>query len=783
MKTLKTLILAGTLVPLLLKGQATDAPDAPTVTASAATIGPGASVTFTADRPVTFHLRSNSPGTLVTLDATHAVFTGSASPENLSSIAGCASFPNDSILNTAITRLPVHPESANWLSQITDYRISVEPTFTHTIITATDYPTLNMKYYYGGSTFNVPVLTWPNKKRENGWAASAGDNADHHSLTIISNADGCHFYELYNDVVSPTDVYTCRDGSSACNAQSGDDYTPFTYTPVAGTDAAGLPQYLVLRVDEIKNNAIHHPTRFTLARGFIQGVTGTTPNIWPASGTNGWGGSNTVPFGARLRLRADYKLGGKSQYAKHILNSFKHYGLILADSGSTGAIQTDTDVWTDPSVLAAVDEAVSGLTFADFDVVDESSLMLTPESLKVNPASPYYVPHGVVTVVATDAQPTNGQQLSTTMSVSLAGIGIGLKNPQVSAIVTGAPFSYDFGADAWLTGTSNQGLTWTLTSGPGSVTSFGVYSFPTSVPTVTPVVLTATAAADSQTSVNQYILLYPGSDDGSFRTALGGQLTDDLGNTWWKVAGLETGTLIQLPNDYPSWASLNGSHERAIYQSDGYTYGADMNWRFLVPNGNYKVRFLMQEPYDGCKANCVIHPDASSPVIIGVNGQLAAHWYLWGAQVNYQVATPWDYLAPAKVTDNVLSVTYGRVNPDGDSYHASPGTSGIEIIPDSSSPHIAIDTGMESWSAGGSTVTTKPLSVPVGSAKQLYAVGWYMDNSVTWSLNGVGSIDAATGLYTAPAHGDGVSHTVAITAVSTADSSKTATATLIIPAS
>jgi hypothetical protein len=303
------------------------------------------------------------------------------------------------------------------------------------------------------------------------------------------------------------------------------------------------------------------------------------------------------------------------------------------------------------------------------------------------------------------------------------------------------------------------------------------------VSSVTPVVLTATTTADPQISANQYLLLYPASADGDFRTALGGQLTDDSGNTWWKVAGLETGILIQLPNDYPQWASLNGSQERAIYQSVGYTYGADMNWRFLVPNGNYKVRFLMGQLYDGCTSNCVIHPDGNSPLIVGVNGQLDAHWYLWGAQVNYQLATPWDYIAPAKVTDNVLSVTYGRINPDGDTYHADPQTSGIEIIPDSSSPHIAIDTGMESWSAGGSTVTTKPLSVPVGSAKQLYAVGWYMDNSVTWSLNGVGSIDPATGLYTAPAHADGVLHTVIVNAVSKADTSKTATATLIIPAS
>ena len=101
-----------------------------------------------------------------------------------------------------------------------------------------------------------------------------------------------------------------------CNASSGDDYDPTTYGVVAGTDAAGLPQYLTLRLDEIKNNAIHHPSRFTLARGYIQSADSGTPNLWPATGTNGWGSPSALPFGARLRLNPDYDVTGKSGYAQ-----------------------------------------------------------------------------------------------------------------------------------------------------------------------------------------------------------------------------------------------------------------------------------------------------------------------------------------------------------------------------------------------------------------------------------------------------------------------------------
>lgn len=751
-----------------------------TLTPSSTAVGPNQQVIITASTPVAWSLGTGSAGTLVTVDTQHAIYTAPNSIPIISPMGGCGSYPNDSVYNTPITNLPVHALSAQWLSPVLATGILAEPSFSYNLVTTPDFPTLGMNYFYGGSTPNVPLLSWPNKKRENSWDASAWDESDHHSLTITTGANACHFYELYNDVISPSDTVQCQNGSGGCNATSGDDYTPNSYDLVAATDAAGLPQYLTLRLDEIKNNAIHHPTRFTLARGYIQSAASGTPNLWPATGNNGWGSVNSLPFGARLRLKPNFDVSAKSQYAQNILNSFKQYGLMLADTGTNGAIQTGTDVWEDPSVAAAVYEAISGLTFANFDVVDESSLMVNLQSVQVNPNNPYVVPSGTAQILAQELSTTGGQNSNAVLDLGLVGIGVGLRNPQVSALIIGSPYSYDFGNDAWVTGTTNQNLTWTLVSGPGSVTSYGVYSFPTSVSTVTPVVLTAASAADPNSTATQYILLYPVSSDGNFRAALGGQFIDGNSNTWWNMPGMEGGILIQSGGDYPNWASLSGNPEQAIYQSGAYANNSDLHWQLIVPNTNYKVRFLFGQPYDGCGV-CVITPSLHAPVAIGVNGQLDAHWYLWGQQVNNQVATPWDYFAPGQVTNNVLDIWMSRVNPDFDTYSTYPGASGVEIMPDTSAPHISIDTGMESWTPGGAAITTQPLVVAPGTTQQLYAVGWYMSNAVTWTVvSGPGSIDPITGLYTAPSSAPSMAQSVIVEAISTVDDTQTATATLTI---
>jgi len=192
----------------------------------------------------------------------------------------------------------------------------------------------------------------------------------------------------------------------------------------------------------------------------------------------------------------------------------------------------------------------------------------------------------------------------------------------------------------------------------------------------------------------------------------------------------------------------------------------------VVPNGNYKIRVMEGQPFNGCSnTSCAsFNPTWHAPLLLEANGQIAAHNFDFGLPINYQFATPTDTYIPASVTDNNLYVALRVIQPDAvTSAHPSPSINGVEIIPDTSAAHLAIDTQQQTNVAAGSTL-------------QLYAVGWYMSNAVTWSVVGPGSI-SASGLYTAPLNASSTDQSVTITATSTTDPSIQTTATLTIPGS
>jgi serine/threonine-protein kinase len=94
-----------------------------------------------------------------------------------------------------------------------------------------------------------------------------------------------------------------------------------------------------------------------------------------AGGPSGPAGS--VPYGSRLRLRADFPLDGYNPAARVILNTFKRYGIVLADGG-TVALTAESDLyttakWADLGIDSRVFDQTSGatdVTASDFDVVD-----------------------------------------------------------------------------------------------------------------------------------------------------------------------------------------------------------------------------------------------------------------------------------------------------------------------------------------------------------------------------------------------------------------------------
>lgn len=96
-------------------------------------------------------------------------------------------------------------------------------------------------------------------------------------------------------------------------------------------DAAGLPIFPgLVRYDEILKGEIDHPIRFTLNSSLVKPAY-----IYPARHkVSSGGGQYSLPFGARIRLKASFNISSYSAANQVILRAMKKYGLILADIGS-----------------------------------------------------------------------------------------------------------------------------------------------------------------------------------------------------------------------------------------------------------------------------------------------------------------------------------------------------------------------------------------------------------------------------------------------------------------
>ena len=85
---------------------------------------------------------------------------------------------------------------------------------------------------------------------------------------------------------------------------------------------------------------------------------------------------NLPPMGLRVRLKASVDISGYPQQVRVILQAMKDYGMFLADNGSPWYISGAPDERWDNDMLHLMDP----LSGTDFEAVDESSLMIDPNS-------------------------------------------------------------------------------------------------------------------------------------------------------------------------------------------------------------------------------------------------------------------------------------------------------------------------------------------------------------------------------------------------------------------
>jgi hypothetical protein len=732
------------------------------ITPSAPVLGPGAGIKLTSNQPVTWSLAPGSVGTLVSDDGQHATYTAPQSVDNQNTLAGCPVYPNDTVFNTRIDNLPAHKSSSTWTANMGTLSVSFLPSWGLNIADSTT-PTAKESFFYSTGNNGLFVLpVWPNLKREGGTFITPFNSTDHHIVTL--RKDTCRFYELYNDFLNGPRM--CRDGITAgCTAASGTIYSGLGYAlPQNGTtDAAGLPLApLSLHLAEIKANAIHHALRFTVAGGYIQATSGST-FLWPATVGNfsGPASPNFPPYGARFRLKRTYDITRFSPIAQTILKALKEYGMMLADAGTGPAITTFTDVTEDDAAMQAFDEiSKAGIKMPEFEAVDESSLMVSAGSAEVSLSNGFVVPEKYAAVYATDRDNANHRAVA---HIALRAVSIGMPSPEIF-IAAGTPaYQLPF----WVSGTDRNSATWSLVSGPGSVSPNGFYTPPNAVSSIARSVLRVSAVADPNAKAALYVNVFPAPAGAIRINSGGGSFTDANGHVFLPDTGLETGAHAATGGDWPAWKTSDP--DRVVYESVDVTWADDLVYTFVVPNGHYKVRFMLGQPYNGVGTPGGTYPPEKhlhAPMHLEANGQIGAHNFDLGLATGYKWATPDDVYVPATVTNNILTVAARGVAPDDvTNYVPAPQIGGLEIVPDSTAPHLAID-------------TEQHVTISQGSKLHLHAVGWYMSNAVTWSVSGAGTIDD-DGLYTPPKTGHS-KESVTITASSKTRPDLSATATLRI---
>ena len=294
------------------------------------------------------------------------------------SIGGCPIYPLNNIWNTPVDGLPVHARSTQWVNSIgadTGFHMDFgsgtwdggKIGIPYNVASGAVTPKYSLDFYYPDESDPGPYPIPNNYQRE--------DGSDHHILVL--DTDDCNLYEIYDASYDGQ----WHGGSGAIWDLTSNALRPDGWT---SADAAGLPILPgLVRYDEIVDGVINHAIRFT--------ASSTNSYIWPARHlTSGSAGvlTSTPPMGARFRLKASYDITGFAPEMQVILQAMKTYGIILADNGSDWYVSGAPDERWDNDMLHTLDV----LTGADFEAVDESGLMLDPNSGQARQPQGYWRP-------------------------------------------------------------------------------------------------------------------------------------------------------------------------------------------------------------------------------------------------------------------------------------------------------------------------------------------------------------------------------------------------------
>ncbi len=248
----------------------------------------------------------------------------------------CTLFPDDNPWAQRVDDLPVHPNSDGYIDYLAglagnqflhaDFGENPDYGIPWTVVPR-DQARVPVTFDYDNESDPGPYPIPPDAPVEAG--------SDAHVL-VVQDGD-CVLYELF---AAERQGAGWHAGSGAAFDLRSNKLRPDGWT---SADAAGLPIFAGLaRYDEVESGAVEHALRVTFSRtqrAYIHPATHFASSITDP---------DAPPMGLRLRLRADFDLGGYTGHARVLLEAMRDYGLIVADNGSNWYVSGATDPrWDD----------------------------------------------------------------------------------------------------------------------------------------------------------------------------------------------------------------------------------------------------------------------------------------------------------------------------------------------------------------------------------------------------------------------------------------------------
>jgi len=222
----------------------------------------------------------------------------------------------------------------------------------------------------------VPVPVPPTGRLEGESNYACASDGDCHLLVI----QGTKLYEMWRaDITGGTATGTPFNGGCLAVWDLTRDYWKPAAPPApfargdqcTSADAAGYPMAaLLFSADEVAAGSLNHAIRFILPNDRIRKGEYVHPATHSGAG-KGTPTTDTVPYGARFRLKPTFNLAGlPNEGARTVARALQRYGMFLADGGNI-ALTAQADTYTTAKwdgLLGSRD--LSSILVTDFEMID-----------------------------------------------------------------------------------------------------------------------------------------------------------------------------------------------------------------------------------------------------------------------------------------------------------------------------------------------------------------------------------------------------------------------------